>query len=547
MPELVYNEESQVDENALKTLIKDTHIQDAIFVYNLMKKNEIEISNDLRQSFLECLCFYNHEEPLPAEWIEERWFQQGASGSRGKDRQRKTWKDNDLAEQVFSEIEPKDAKAYAAIIRGMAKYFQSERAWALYQEAVEKQLQLDTKTMNSLLQIVSVLKESYELRWQLVQEILTDMNKQQLKPDLGTLNAVLQTLATIGNFKVARNYCTQTLSEFHKLGIEPSLATWFYVLAIFCRERSPVSHVLVDIMNKIEGKEFQISDLKDVNFFVSAMDVCRNHLHDKELAKRVDKLLHTGNNYNLVGDSYKESIYYRHLFGLLCSTEPFDTFMTETYNRLVPNVYIPEPGIMEEILKAVDLNGAIDVLPRLWSDMVMFDHTSRESLLVQVLELMTANQPDAEAVASSTEAADMPDKFGSIAWDVWGKIENEGDYRTQRISWTGAMISDVLTLLCRANNFEKADQVFNKIDKDPHKILGEPKAAAVEDFVRLCITNKQPSRAISSLQFCVESGLGDAKKMARQIVESFTLDEHQTSKIVSLVGPDVLKTIESES
>lgn len=29
----------------------------------------------------------------------------------------------------------------------------------------------------------------------------------------------------------------------------------------------------------------------------------------KELAKRVDDLLHTGNNYMLIGDSYKESIY----------------------------------------------------------------------------------------------------------------------------------------------------------------------------------------------------------------------------------------------
>lgn len=71
----------------------------------------------------------------------------------------------------------------------------------------------------------------------------------------------------------------------------------------------PVSTILYDIMAQIEGQTHSIRDIKDVNFFVTAMDVCRSHLGDKELAKRVDKLLHFGNNYDLIGDSYKESIY----------------------------------------------------------------------------------------------------------------------------------------------------------------------------------------------------------------------------------------------
>lgn len=72
---------------------------------------------------------------------------------------------------------------------------------------------------------------------------------------------------------------------------------------------SVTSYILMDIMDKIEGKEFKIVDLRDTFFFVTAMDVCRNHLHDKDLALRVNNLLHTGNNYDLMGDSYKESIY----------------------------------------------------------------------------------------------------------------------------------------------------------------------------------------------------------------------------------------------
>lgn len=62
-------------------------------------------------------------------------------------------------------------------------------------------------------------------------------------------------------------------------------------------------------MNQLEGKELEMRDLKDTFFFVTAMDICNYHLQDKDLAKRVHNLLHIGNNYDLIGDSYKESIY----------------------------------------------------------------------------------------------------------------------------------------------------------------------------------------------------------------------------------------------
>ena len=68
---------------------------------------------------------------------------------------------------------------------------------------------------------------------------------------------------------------------------------------------------------------------------------------DRDLALRVDELLHTADNYDLIGDSYKEAIYYRNMLGLLCNTEPIEAFMENFYNQLVPNVYTPEPGIME--------------------------------------------------------------------------------------------------------------------------------------------------------------------------------------------------------
>jgi pentatricopeptide repeat domain-containing protein 3 len=62
-------------------------------------------------------------------------------------------------------------------------------------------------------------------------------------------------------------------------------------------------------MDKIEGKRFEASDPKDSLFFNRAIEVCRGHLHDKNLAYRVYNFLNLEDNYRLIGDSLKESVF----------------------------------------------------------------------------------------------------------------------------------------------------------------------------------------------------------------------------------------------
>ncbi|XP_040168078.1 protein PTCD3 homolog, mitochondrial [Anopheles arabiensis] len=535
VPTMVYNEESQVETTDLQQLIDSVEVKDAILVYNLLKKNGIEVGDELKQQLLELLCFYNHEDTLPEQFIEERWFRQGTVG---RERQRKTWKDFELAEELFHGLESKRSEHYCAMIRGMSRFFQVEKAWALYQETVEKGIELDTNTFNSLLHIASFLKESYDKRWDLVCEVMTTMKQQGLRPNLGTLNGILQTVTTIGGYNHPRTYALKTLAEFKQLGIEPSLASWYYMLVIFCRERGPVSHVLHDIMNEIEGKEFTIQDPKDTFFFVTAMDVCRNHLHDKELAKRVNQLLHQGENYNLIGDSYKESIYYRHYFALLATTEPLDSFL-ETYHLLVPNVYIPEPSVMEDILRSVEMNTAIEHVPLLWSHMVQFDHTGRENLVNLLLHIMVTNQPSAD----EPKHAELVQRFANIAWDMWNRMEERAaaPRATTTTGMPGPMLGDVLLLCARAGDYEKATAVFTKLSKEQNSIVGEPRIDGLREFVNLCVANRTPSVALQCLQYCSENGYPESVDIGRHIFNSFTLDQTQVSKIRSLVGAEAVK------
>lgn len=537
IPTKMYTEESTVEIKDLEKLIQNSEVEDAILVYTLLQKSNAEISSELKQSFFEMICFYNCEEPLDEDLIEERWFRQS---ERGKERYKNTWKEGGLAEKMFSEIEVKDTKAYSTIIRGMCKFYQVEKAYSLFNDALAKNITVDVESYNSLLNCVNFLKESTELRWELVLELLNTMKSQNVDPNLGTLNSCLNAVRLMGG-KSIREYCVTILSEFKRLNIEPSLTSWTFVLHTFCRERGPVSHVLIDIMKEIEGKEFQIQDIRDTQFFTTAMDVARNHLNDKNLARRIDDLLHLGDNYNLIGDSFKESVYYRNYFMVIMANEPFEVFM-ETYYTLVPNVYVPEPAVMEEILKNVEVNGAIEHLPLFWSNMVQFDHVTRESLLVLIAKIMAENAPS----PSIPTHKDLTEKFAVAAYDMFSKVEERNETRVKSIVWTGKLLSDLLHLIGRNEDFQKANEVFEKLYQQQNEILGEPEFSALKQFVDLCIAKKEPTPAIRCLQLCSDVGFPEAKEMAKDIVKGFTLDGNYLRKVIQVVGLEIVEEAEEE-
>lgn len=157
----------------------------------------------------------------------------------------KCFRDGSFAEEIFIGLENPSAENYSALIQGMAKYYQVDRAWQLFEEAQQKELVLSAETYNALIKVVNFLKEDYEMRWSLTVTLLSDMNKLLIKPNIGTLNAVLYALSTMGSSKTTRDTVLKVLKEFKMLGIEPSLGSWYYVLITFCKERKYFEQFLV--------------------------------------------------------------------------------------------------------------------------------------------------------------------------------------------------------------------------------------------------------------------------------------------------------------
>ncbi|KAH7937092.1 hypothetical protein HPB49_007849 [Dermacentor silvarum] len=325
-PKKKYTAETEVEESDLAACIENVDLDSAVIVYQNLKTKGTVVSQDVLQSFLELLCFYNCRQPLDEDLTEERWQRQMAPRET-----RKSWKDGGLAEQVFDSIENKDGRAYAALIQGMAKHYHVDKAYELFQEMVSKGVTPPLEVYNSLLSVVPFLRESYDSRWELARELMQGIERNRLKPNINTMNTILEVVSRFGASPSARKYALQVFSEMKHLGIEPSLASYYYLLVIFCKTRGAPSTILHSIMKEIENKSFEMRDPKDVFFFVSAMDV----------------------------------------------------------------IYTPEPSVVCEIIEAVDLNDAIHYVPQLWTDIVLFNHHERTNVVKAMLSVMAkAKRPE---------------------------------------------------------------------------------------------------------------------------------------------------------
>lgn len=524
-PKESYTDKSEVSLETLQGCIAAVDVTNSIAVYENLKPKGIEIDTATRQQLLELLCFYNCENAPDVEFIEENWFR-GVSFKNV----RKAWRGSGLVDQLFNEMQPKTSHAYAAMIRGLSKHLQSERAWLLFKEMQENRLPIDVETYNAILRQACYLRETSESRWQLSESLLAEMRQAGLRPNLGTLNVLLENFSRMGMWKNAKKLALQVLAELHRLGIEPSLGSYYFLLLIFCRERGPVSTILYDIIDQLRGKELSIRNPKDVFFFVTAMDVCHTHLRDKELAFELDALLHTGKNRILIGDSLKEAIYHQHFFKLLCETATVETFF-EYYNKLVPHVYTPEPTVMLTIIHAVEDSGSLQYIPQLWTDLVSFEQHSRENLIETMLNVMANGDPQLEQLRF---------QFADIALHITQLTDVPRPVRLARsapsVQWTGQMLGNVMLLLLRGDKYDNACDVMDKCRKEQHRISGLLTIESLELFVKTSIEKENASKAVICTQYMADAGYLQAVNYAQEIMSKLDISELQRSKLSDIVS-----------
>ncbi|XP_013174951.1 PREDICTED: protein PTCD3 homolog, mitochondrial [Papilio xuthus] len=505
-PKPIYNDESKVTEEDFKYTLNNALVEDAIKVFELLGGVNA-LSEELKMEFLQLLCFYNEKEPLAMEWLEERWF-----AAKTRDRHSATWRLGGLADSIFTSMEPKTSEAYCAIIQGMAKYYQAERAHLLAQEAMEKGIPLSTSVFNSLISCVGFLKEGTTLRIEALKTLLAQMKEQGLSPDQGTLSSCLKSISAWGGGNMLQQVALQVVAEFKSIGLQPGLSAYYYLLCLFCKERGPRVDILTTILNDLEKRENLLpQDATDTNFFITAMGVCSDHLQDISLAERLHKLLMKGDNYRLVGDAYKESIYYRHYITVSCRHAPFEKTL-ELLDTLIPNVYVPEPSVMEEIIKRLEAGGAGERLAQAWSQLVVFGHANRVRLVERLLDAFCNcyQYQDDEIKTKIRLAAGDILKFGQMAEEKEEK--NEMRSPVQKLSATA--MTNIIELCSDVT--DKADEGWEKVSQALDRLRSQQAAGVparpqvLAQVAQRAATVGRPTIAAAAVGYLSECGFEEA-------------------------------------
>lgn len=246
----------------------------------------------------------------------------------------------------------------------------------------------------------------------------------------------------------------------------------------------------------------------------------------------MNRLLQLGENRLLIGDSFKESVYYAHFFRLMCIADSIENFL-KVYDDLVPNVYCPEPTVMLDIVRALDANNALQNLPKIWSDIILFDMSRRENIVTEVLQIM------AREIQSDPE---IRERFAVIAWDIKERLDSAMSDRMNRnpVQWTGEMVGNVLITCLRAAWHDKAWQMLVKLDTQQNQILGYPSEAVMEELLTSCIEQENAKKAIKCISVSVEIGYPGSVTFAQRVMKELSLTDAQREQLQDVIGEDIM-------
>uniref|UniRef100_A0A8D1W526 Small ribosomal subunit protein mS39 n=1 Tax=Sus scrofa TaxID=9823 RepID=A0A8D1W526_PIG len=478
MPEYFEPQIEDVSEAALQERIKLRKVKASVDMFDQLLQAGTTVSLETTNSLLDLLCYYGNQEPS--------------------------------ANYNFQQREQSEELHQAPT-----------QALNLYTVLLNNRLRADVYTFNSLIEATAlVVNEKFEEKWNNILDLLKQMVTQNVKPNLQTFNTILKCLRRFYAF--GKLPALQTLREMKAIGIEPSLATYHYVIQLFYQHESPSkgsSLIIYDIMNEVMGKRFSPRDPDDDMFFQSAMRVCSS-LRDLELAYQVHGLLNTGDNWKLIGSDHRRNFYYSKFFNLLCFMEQIDVTL-KWYKDLIPSVFFPHSQTMIDLLQALDVANRLDMVPQIWKDSKEYGHTFRNELKEEILMLMARDQHPPELQVA----------FADCAADIKSTYESQ-DARQTAPEWPASSLNYVAVLFLRAGRTQEAWKMLGLFRKH-NKI---PRAELLNEFLDSAKASSSPAQAIELVKLASAFSLPVCEGLTRRVMAEFTLTQEQREALGELTA-----------
>ncbi|XP_063344207.1 small ribosomal subunit protein mS39 isoform X1 [Pelmatolapia mariae] len=521
MPETVSLHLEDVSEEALKERITLRKVTAAVDMYDELLQAGTTVSMETTHSLLDLICLYSDRDPVQdgepqtddAEFGEEL-KKRKTRVRRASDFLKFTWKENNNAERIFNLLPERDTRCYSALIRGMVKHGAYAKAFSMYTDMLNNRLTADVHVFNALISAAPDVRDKFNERWDLIAELLNQMNQQKVRPNLLTFNSVLKALRRCGF--LAKTQALHTLNEMKALGIAPSLASYNHILAVFYKSASSAQNntdLLQEVIAELEGRIFTCQDPDDVLFFSSAMRICLDS-KDLELGYKIQSLVDVGENWRLLGDSFQQSIYYGRFFNLLCMMEHIDVVL-KWYKQIIPSLYYPNPQGMRDLLQALDTDSRLDLLPSIWKDIKTLGHDNKPDLVEELLGLMVREKHSPE----------VQESFAACALDV----KSVFDLRPS-MEWSAASLSHITTLLLRANKTRQAWEML-QLFKSRNRV---PSEGLLNNFLSVCHSDGDSQKAVELVQLSAAFCLPTTWKLAKRALAEFDLTEEQRAILSEL-------------
>uniref|UniRef100_A0ABI7VZR3 Small ribosomal subunit protein mS39 n=1 Tax=Felis catus TaxID=9685 RepID=A0ABI7VZR3_FELCA len=530
MPEYFEPQIEGISEAALKERIKLKKVRASVDMFDQLLQAGTTVSLETSNSLLDLLCYYGDQEPSAdnhfqqsekSEELEEAIEENNEKSKKAGRQFGVTWRAKNNAERIFALMPEKNSHSYCTMIRGMVKHRALVQALNLYTELLNNRLHADVYTFNALIEATALsMNEKLEDKWNKILELLKEMAAQKVKPNLQTFNTILKCLRRFYSF--GRLPALQTFREMKAIGIEPSLATYHYIIQLFYQHENPSkgsSLIIYDIMNELKGKKFSPKDPDDDMFFQSAMRVC-SVLRDLELAYQVHGLLNTGDNWKFIGPDHRRNFYYSKFFSLLCLMEQIDVTL-KWYKDLIPSVFFPRSQTLIDLLQALDVANRLEVIPQIWKDSKEYGHSFRNALKEEILMLMARDRHPTELQVA----------FADCAADIRSTYESQ-DARQTAPDWPANPLNYIAVLFLRGGRTQEAWKMlglFRKHNKIPGNEL-------LDEFMDSAKASNNPAQAIEIVKLASAFSLPVCEGLAQRVMADFAISQEQKEALGDLTS-----------
>jgi pentatricopeptide repeat domain-containing protein 3 len=270
------------------------------------------------------------------------------------------WSSDNMAEKFFSEMESKNGGTYDAMIPGLVKFKDYDRAFEMYTTLRSNGFQASRTAYHFLLE--AILASNQRSMWKRARDLVKSMEESPVViPTTNTFNLLLE--IAWKSASSAKQSSLEIMEEMLFIGTKPNLTT--FTLLLQCHLASSDVAILYDIVTYLEkNREFLVvDDPRDIHFFPVAISVAR-YLKDYELGRRLKELAEQDNWYLTQNIGY----FLNHYLVLLSLAPNLDLLMTE-YRRIVPFLHVPREWVYIDLIGACEDKQLPDVAIELFDDM----------------------------------------------------------------------------------------------------------------------------------------------------------------------------------